>query len=128
MRKSKILADQDTVLRPLGKILMDKTNCKNLFITLGPDGVISIRGKKYKRSSFHLDSFAENIIDPVGAGDAFLSYSALSMLVSKSDIASTIIGSIASKISCETFGNLPISKNLVLNDLNKLEKIENSIF
>jgi rfaE bifunctional protein kinase chain/domain len=122
------LADQDTVLRPLGKILMDKTNCKNLFITLGPDGVISIRGKKYKRSSFHLDSFAENIIDPVGAGDAFLSYSALSMLVSKNDVASTIIGSIASKISCETFGNLPISKNVVLNNLDKLEKIENTIF
>ena len=26
------LADQDTVLRPLGKILMDKTNCKNLLL------------------------------------------------------------------------------------------------
>lgn len=122
------LADQDTVLRPLGKLLMDKINCKNLFITLGSDGVISIRGKNYKRSSFHLDSLVENLVDPVGAGDAFLSYSALSMVIENNDIASVIIGSIASKISCETFGNIPIGKDLVLAYLDKLSDIESSIF
>jgi len=118
------LADQDTVLRPLGKKLQDLIKCNNLFITLGADGVISIRNKKYKRSSFHLDSLAENIVDPVGAGDAFLAYSSLSMLICKNDVASVLIGSIAAKLNCQILGNQPISSNEVVNELIKLKETE----
>ena len=34
-------------------------------------------GKKNSDQYFNFDSFAENVLDPVGAGDALLSYATL---------------------------------------------------
>jgi len=118
------LADQDSVIRPLGYRLMKSIKCKNLFITLGSDGVISIRDKNYTRSSFHLESLVDKLVDPVGAGDSFLAYSTLSMMVTKNDISSVILGSIASKISCEKLGNITISPQSIFEYLNKIEIFE----
>jgi len=108
----------------LGYKLMRAIKCKNLFITLGHEGVISIRGKKYSRSSFHLESLVEKLVDPVGAGDSFLAYSALSMMLTNNDISSVILGSIASKISCEKIGNIAISSQSILDYLNEIELFE----
>lgn len=122
------LGDQDTVLRPLGKRLMNLVECKYLFIKLGPNGAISIRDdkSKKKRPSFHIDSLVEEKenIDPVGAGDAFLAYSTLSMLVKKNDVAALVLGSVAAKISCGNRGNLPVLPSQIISYLNYLESLE----
>lgn len=124
------LADQDTVLRPLGKKLMDKIKCKNLFIKLGNQGVMSIRDyNKYKKPSFHLDSFVDSseVLDPVGAGDAFLAYSALGMTVSGNDLASCILGTIAAGESCRYIGNKPVGLEKVNERLLALNAIVKNI-
>ena len=48
-----------------------------------------------------IPSFSKNVIDPVGAGDAYLAYATLMMLETKNLLKSSIIGSIAAACECE---------------------------
>ena len=76
------------------------------------------------RSFFTLDSFAENVKDPVGAGDALLAYSTLSKLVNNNDVIASIIGNMAAGLECEKEGNLPITPNEVINKFKNLRDIK----
>ena len=71
---------------------------------------------------FQIDSFVENLIDPVGAGDALLAYSSVVLRHTNSPLASAIVGSIAASIACEKIGNTPVSIAEVLDRLKMLEK------
>lgn len=104
------LGDQDTVLRPLGLELYKKAKCKMLILKCGERGIITYQSKNMNnfRSFYSLDSFANNIVDPVGAGDALLAYATLSKLVSKKNIIASLIGNLAASLACEKNGNLPI--------------------
>jgi sugar/nucleoside kinase (ribokinase family) len=74
-------------------------------------------------SYFTLDSFANIAVDPVGAGDALLAYSTMSMIATKCKITSTIIGLLAASCECEKDGNIPITKEDILNKLDGIKKI-----
>ncbi len=122
------LGDQDSVIRPLAKDLYDKAKCKNLLLKLGEKGIIVYRessDSSQLRSFFALDSFADNVVDPVGAGDAMLAYSTLSFLNSKNILVSAIIGLVAASLECEYDGNIPIKPE---NIRKRLKKIENNIY
>ena len=110
------LADQDSNLSELTRALKTKSNYKNLLLKLGQRGVLGVE----KRFSFTIPSFTKNAIDPVGAGDAMLAYSSLSLSVSKCLVSAAIIGSIAAAIECEYQGNVPVKDNLVLKKLKYL--------
>ena len=119
------LGDQDSVIRPLAKDLYDKANCKNLLLKLGEKGIIVYRessDSSQLRSFFALDSFAENVIDPVGAGDAMLAYSTLSFLNSKNILVAAVIGLIAASLECEYNGNVPIKPDNIKKRLKSIEK------
>ena len=60
------------------------------------------------RSFFVVDSFAERVVDAVGAGDALLAYATLSMLADESEVAASILGSMAAALECERDGNVPV--------------------
>jgi sugar/nucleoside kinase (ribokinase family) len=61
-------------------------------------------------------------VDAVGAGDALLAYSTLSMLATKSNVIGSILGSLAAAVACEHEGNSPVAPEDVLKKLNALEK------
>ena len=111
------LADQDSNLSELTRSLKAKCNFKNLLLKLGSRGVLGVE----KKSPFTIPSFTQNAIDPVGAGDAMLAYSSLSLSVSKCLISAAIIGSIAAAIECEYQGNMPVKNSLVLKKLKLLK-------
>jgi len=115
------LADQDSTVNSLSHSLSDVSKAKNIIMKLGEKGVFSISNIKKKRDFFSLDSFTNKVVDPVGAGDALLAYSTLSMLSSNSLVISTIIGSIAAALECEIDGNTPIDK---LDIIKKIEHIK----
>ena len=71
-----------------------KTNCKNLILKLGDRGIFSARTEDDQ--AFSLDSFANNVKDAVGAGDALLAYSVLALKVS----GNLVIASILESCSC----------------------------
>ncbi len=120
------LADQDSTVGSLSTLLQNEVKFKNLIMKLGDRGVFcSTSDVKTKTSHFSVDSFAKNVIDPVGAGDALLAYSTLSMLVTKSLVASSIIGSMAAACKCEKDGNFPVSYEEVLVKIDDLEKSSN---
>jgi len=120
------LADQDSSVGSLSDQLYKKTNCKNLILKLGDKGVFcsTFKYTKNKDNYFSLNSFLENnkLIDAVGAGDALLAYSSLTLKVSNCLISSAIIGSIAASCACEVEGNKPIDPKMVSNKILELKK------
>ena len=116
------LADQDSTVGKLAALLQKSSLCKNLILKLGDRGVFCMTdGNSEKSSYFSIDTFASKVIDPVGAGDALLAYSTLSMLASKSLVTSSIIGSIAASCECEVDGNIPITPDNLIEKINNLE-------
>jgi rfaE bifunctional protein kinase chain/domain len=118
------LADQDSGIRALASRLYDGCNSKLLILKLGDRGILAcLDGNHESLDSFAvLDSFVENLIDPVGAGDALLAYSTLSMLVTNNPIISSIIGNFAAACECEHDGNVPISPSELRKKIEMVEK------
>ena len=119
------LADQDTGVRPLSEKLHDDAECKTLILKLGDRGVLTSRahrGVGDPRSFFVVDSFADRVVDAVGAGDALLAYATLSLLVDPSEAAATILGSLAAALECEMDGNIPVRREDVLARIDAIEK------
>lgn len=121
------LADQDSGIRPLAASLYDKAKCKTMILKLGDKGILTCCNNRHKEldSFFILDSFVENVVDAVGAGDALLSYSTLAMLASNSEVIASILGSIAAACECECDYNIPITHERMLAKINIIEKQAN---
>ncbi len=118
------LGDQDSVIRPLAKELHKQTNCKTLMLKCGERGLMTYRShtREDYRAFFVVESFADKVTDAVGAGDALLSYATLAMVATGNDVIASILGSIAAGIECEHDGNIPVTTNLILKKIDKLEK------
>ncbi len=118
------LADQDLGIRPLASSLYDAAQCKLLILKLGERGVLACRDANHESldSFFVIDSFVDNLVDAVGAGDALLAYSTLAMLVSDNDAIATILGTIAASCECERDGNIPIATNDVRAKIASVER------
>lgn len=119
------LADQDTGVRPLAARLKAEAECKTLILKLADRGALTCRATEKAgdpRGFFVIDSFADRVVDAVGAGDALLAYATLSLLVDRSEVAASILGSIAAALECEVDGNIPIGPADVLRKIDNAEK------
>lgn len=119
------LGDQDSVVRPLALTLYKKAKCKILIMKLGERGAIVYRphhSDSDVRAFFTVDSFAEKVVDAVGAGDALLAYGTLALAATKSDVIAAILGSMAAAVACEHDGNIPVAPEDVLKKLGAVEK------
>jgi rfaE bifunctional protein kinase chain/domain/rfaE bifunctional protein nucleotidyltransferase chain/domain len=118
------LGDQDSVVRPLGSELWRRAECKILMLKLGERGMITFRADPDPKSRFffNLDSFAESAVDPVGAGDALLSYATLAMVATGNEIIASILGAFAAGMECEHDGNVPIAQKDMLARIDKVER------
>lgn len=117
------LGDQDSVIRPLAFELYKKAQCKALLLKLGNRGIITYRAKSEDvRSFFTIDSFAVQVVDPVGAGDALLAYATLALTATKSSVVASILGSMAAAVACERDGNVPVTPQDVLKKLQAIEE------
>lgn len=118
------MADQDSGIRSLAANLYDAAQCKTLMLKLSEKGILTCKNGEHTSldSLFVLDSFANNVLDPVGSGDALLAYATLAMLATKSAACATIIGSIAAACECEMDGNIPVTPDLVLAKINSIQK------
>ena len=118
------MADQDTGVRPLAAQLHEQSGCRMVVLKLGDRGVLTCRPGKGNdlRSFFVVDSFAERVVDAVGAGDALLAYATLAMVGDGSEAAATILGSVAAAIECEIDGNVPVSCSDISERIETLEK------
>lgn len=117
------LGDQDSGIRPLASTLYDAAACKFLILKLGERGVLACRNTNHESldSFFVIDSFVDNLVDAVGAGDALLSYATLAMLARPDESIATILGTIAAACECEFDGNIPITPDHVRAKIDKVE-------
>lgn len=115
------LGNQDTGVRLLATELYNKANCCYLLMKLGARGALACRGADGSPGSFFtVDSFAQKVVDPVGAGDALLAYASLSLRYGI--VSATILGSVAAALECEVEGNHPIEIDAVYQRLQLLEQ------
>jgi sugar/nucleoside kinase (ribokinase family) len=123
------LGDQDSVIRPLALDLHQKSKCKTLMLKCGDRGMITYRSTKELdyRAFFSIESFADRIIDAVGAGDALLSYATLVMVATGNEVIASILGNMAAGIECEFDGNQLVTTDLILKKIDDVEKKVNYI-
>ena len=120
------LADQDSTVRNLSLKLMEETECNTVFLKLGSRGVfVSYQDETKGECFLTIDSFAGNVVDAVGAGDAMLAYSTLCMMATGSRYISSIVGSMAAACECEYDGNIPIRPDDVLRKIDAVERLAN---
>ena len=109
------LGDQDSGVRPLAAQLYEVARCRWLLMKVGERGAFGFGpAAADAERSFALDSFAARVVDPVGAGDAFLAYATLSLLARPCLATAAILGSFAAGAECEYDGNVPVVPERVL--------------
>lgn len=117
------LGDQDSTVGRLALLLQESAKYKSLILKLGARGVFcSTQNPDAKDSYFSIDSFATNVIDPMGAGDALLAYATLTMLATGNLVMSSILGSMAAAAECEYDGNIPITPERVMAKIDAVER------
>jgi rfaE bifunctional protein kinase chain/domain len=117
------LADQDSVIRPLALELYRQAGCKLLILKLGERGTLTYRwASDDVRAFFTLDSFADDVVDPVGAGDALLAYATLALTAGQGPVVASILGSVAAGIACEHDGNWQVTPGEILDKIDSLER------
>lgn len=121
------LGDQDSGIRPLASALYDAAQCKTLMLKLGERGVLTCVSKDHESldSFVVIDSFVDQVVDAVGAGDALLAYATLAKLATGSDIVATILGSMAAGCECECDGNIPVTPDDLRRKIDALERHAN---
>jgi bifunctional ADP-heptose synthase (sugar kinase/adenylyltransferase) len=121
------LGDQDSGVRPLASALYDTARCKTLILKLGERGVLTCRSADHESLDSYIvvDSFAERVVDAVGAGDALLAYATLGKLATGSDAVATVLGSVAAACECELDGNIPVTPANVLGKIDDIERHAN---
>jgi len=109
------LGDQDSVMRPLATELFKKAECATLILKLGDRGILTYRTRPEgdPRTVISIDTFAEHVVDAVGAGDALLAYASLAMVASGNDAIASILGNMAAGIECEYDANVPVTPTAV---------------
>jgi len=118
------LGDQDSVVRPLALELHKRSKCKTVMLKCGDRGIFTYRSDHPHdfRAFFVIESFADKVVDAVGAGDALLAYATLAMVATKNDVVASILGNMAAGIECEHDGNVPVTPGQVLKKIDALEK------
>jgi rfaE bifunctional protein kinase chain/domain len=117
------LADQDSVVRPLALDLYKRAGCKVLILKMGARGIITYREPSHDvRAFFTIDAFTDHVVDPMGAGDALLSYATLALRATGSPVIASILATMAAGVACEHDGNTPVTPELVLDKLAVVEK------
>ena len=117
------LADQDSDGRSLARALSAATGCGTLMLKLGERGMLVCRGEPAALNAyFAIDSFADRVIDAVGAGDALLAYATLAKLATGSDVIAAILGSLAAACECEVDGNVPVSREEMARKIDLVER------
>jgi bifunctional ADP-heptose synthase (sugar kinase/adenylyltransferase) len=119
------LGDQDSVVRPLALELHKRSKCKTLILKCGERGIITYRSDSPVdfRAFFTIETFADKVVDAVGAGDALLAYATLALIATNNDVIASILGNMAAGIECEHDGNHPVTPDLLLKKIDKVEKL-----
>ncbi len=119
------LGDQDTAIRPLAEKLYRKSKAKYLVLKLGEAGLILYRERgSDPRNFIALESFVEELVDGIGAGDALLAAATLVYRKTGDIFTAALAGNLAAAIACETEGNVPVSVDKIREKIEAIRRRE----
>ena len=97
----------------IGDKIQEKTQSRNVVVTLGEEGIFikSANENGRRGSNDRLPAFQSTAKDVAGAGDAFLISSSMALAVGASIWEAAYIGSMASAIQVSRTGNIPLKNN-----------------
>lgn len=116
------LGDQDSTIHRLAINLRKESGAKNVIIKLGERGVLACSNNLETPDFIGLNALRNEIIDAVGAGDALLAYSSLSLASGTNLSVASLLGSIAASISCGHNGNVPVSYEDLRSEIGHIAK------
>lgn len=111
------LNDFESGLVVLSEKLVEKTNTKYVFTTLGSEGVLIFNNKADELLTDNINALGNVVKDVSGAGDSLLICSSMALCVNASIWESAYLGSLASAIQVSRLGNVPIKKEELLKEL-----------
>ena len=110
-------------MRPLASELYRQAECHYLILKLGERGLIGYRSPgPQPREFFTVDPFVDHIEDPIGAGDALLSYASMAVAKTNNIVIASILGAIGAAVVCERQGNTPVTPHEVDEKIAALER------
>ena len=110
--------DWESSLEVIGKKVISQTNAQYCVLKLADEGLIVF--EKDNHSRFTLPALSGSAIDVAGAGDSLLSGFAFGICSNLNFFESITLGSIQSSIAVENIGNIPISRDELIDKINKL--------
>ncbi len=95
-----------------GKLIIERVGCKNLLLTLGPEGMVLFQGERI----YHLPSCAREVFDVTGAGDTVVAVVALGLscglsLLEACIFANFCAGKVVAKVGTSTVTREEIEKD-----------------
>lgn len=115
--------DTGSGLVKLAEKLRELTNTPYVFITLANEGVLINTIDSNKEDHWitdRLPAMNTSAKDPAGAGDALMVVSSLTLALGRSIWESVYLGSIAAACQVSRVGNIPLSANELLTEINEL--------
>ena len=110
--------------------LMERTQAGAAMITLGKQGLCLFDEQKKtgpteswdrKLRAAYLPSLSNHAIDPLGCGDALLATASLSLAAGGSPQAAAFLGSLAAGLEVQMIGNEPITADLLIAQLHRIQ-------
>ena len=119
------LWDMESSLAQIGQDLLRKTHDRDLIIKLGENGLLILHGKWRGEQLVDIDteylsSFADDVNDPMGAGDALLAASSLALAAGGNIFEASLLGNVAAALEVSQVGNVPVTRAKLERKLTRL--------
>ncbi len=111
------LGDFESGLVVTSEKLTKKSNSKYIFTTLGAEGIMIYNSSKNELLTDNITALGNIVKDVSGAGDSLLTCSSMALCVGATVWESAYLGSIAAAIQVSRIGNVPITKDEMLKEL-----------
>ena len=119
-RESRLaISDFDSGLVVLSQKLLKKSKAKNIVTTLGEEGILIHTSKKNEQYfTDRIPALNSSPKDVAGAGDSFLIVCAMSLAIGCNIWESSYLASLAAAKQVSRIGNVPLSLDDIVNELN----------
>ena len=117
------LRDNDSGLARIAEKLRTATQCDNIILKLGADGVIvHSSSADGSTTTSNLAALNPQPIDVAGAGDSMLATAGMALAAGASHWLAALLGSVAASMQVSRLGNVPIQASELFVALENLEK------
>jgi rfaE bifunctional protein kinase chain/domain len=114
------VSDRESIIEA-GRAIFRRLNCRNLLITLGPDGMALFEGEESIR---HIPTFARKVFDVTGAGDTVIATTALGLAAGMDLLTACTLANYAAGVVVAQVGAATATPDDLRETVNELPEPE----